>query len=1174
MWITKDINIPDEIIDAQKKGELVIFAGAGVSTPSPSDLPNFEKLAKEISQGLIPFDNSISVDTYLGKLQNKGINVHKKTIEILTNPDSRPCSYHKNLLNLFSSDQIRIVTTNFDDHFRSVSNNEDIPFFSAPAVPLGRDFSGIVHLHGNVKNRPKDLVLTDSDFGKAYFTDGWATNFLRGLFANYVVLFIGFSASDPVMKYIARGLGSNNRNRYAFTEEGHSDHWEHLQIKNIEYPQSRHDLLEQAIMVWVDRINMGAFEQRRLIKDIAEKPPELNGVEESYILGQLSDELGAQHYFDFAKDYKWVEWMDTHNKLEPIFINQILLTPFMHRLANWFSSFVNIDSEKMMKMIMEKNSINDFFIHYIVRELRNQKDDLSSKLLGKWLTVYLGHINHHKKEDHIDYFVNGLNYPKNKELILVLFEYLTRPVTKYEKKFTLTENAEEFVDIKIELQGDIYWLEKLWKNTILPHLDYYAIPIINILISHLQMVTYLLKATGHENWDPVSFSRSAIEPHEQDNYRKEMDIIIDGCRDAIEYIIKNNSKLATEYIKQCFTSESKILRRISIHSLKFSEDIDTNQKLKWITKNNLLFDLELKHEVYQLIKLVYPNLDTRNKERFLDYIKTTFETKQNEDSINKESFRYEEFNLYFWLTLSDGNCELAHKYFNQAKENNMSFDVREYPDFTHWSSSGEFKSFTSSVNDINILSKDPNNDEDFEWLLTYQDNNDYFDNRDAFINTVSFTIESNNNWGWKLLNKLCTSSKYRDSDLWCAILKGYNQINLKEKELFTLSKAILDYCDLNKFRFFIANFYEHQTSIMEFNIQLSIDVIIQVFEKMISSMKTSNTINTEDIYTQAINHPIGKFTEFFLSLFIKGNNNKQIQDKIKNNVFLKLLGRNNEHSIMGKLILTNRLHVLMNIDESWSIQNIIPLFDARIDKELSKEVWNSYVYGGRWNERILKSLFPCLKSILLYTNELKNATQKGIFQICSSILFYSSEYNKPLIEYFYELGIAQNFELMTFHISNILPQLEQPVVEKVWKDWLKDYITSRLDNIPVPMNETEFSKIITLLPFLEPNLEEFVNLIISSNRQVNLVDSHIFYEISNSKLGEKFPQLLLSYLEFILKDMTIEFYYYDDAFEIMNQIHDSLNEKDARFKAVCEYLMAFNIKKSEETLKRYQKKFG
>jgi hypothetical protein len=39
------------------------------------------------------------------------------------------------------------------------------------------------------------MVLTDSDFGSAYLTEGWATRFLQRLFTHNVVMFIGYSHS-------------------------------------------------------------------------------------------------------------------------------------------------------------------------------------------------------------------------------------------------------------------------------------------------------------------------------------------------------------------------------------------------------------------------------------------------------------------------------------------------------------------------------------------------------------------------------------------------------------------------------------------------------------------------------------------------------------------------------------------------------------------------------------------------------------------------------------------------------------------------------------------------------------------------------------------------------------------------------------------------------------------
>jgi NAD-dependent SIR2 family protein deacetylase len=56
-------NIPNELIDAQKRGELLFFCGAGVSVPA--GLPSFEKLTKNVAEKLYALDSD---DNEISKL--------------------------------------------------------------------------------------------------------------------------------------------------------------------------------------------------------------------------------------------------------------------------------------------------------------------------------------------------------------------------------------------------------------------------------------------------------------------------------------------------------------------------------------------------------------------------------------------------------------------------------------------------------------------------------------------------------------------------------------------------------------------------------------------------------------------------------------------------------------------------------------------------------------------------------------------------------------------------------------------------------------------------------------------------------------------------------------------------------------------------------------------------
>lgn len=200
-----DIDFPEPLLAALRDGKLVIFAGAGVSMGEPSRLPNFPDLAREVAAGTgQTLQKSEPVDRFLGRLQHTGVEVHALAAQALSREDLKPTESHRDLLRLaFGVGQVRVVTTNFDQLFEQASKDvlDSSPeVFRAPALPLGNDFKGIVHVHGEVSH-PGGMVLTDQDFGRAYLTEGWARRFLVALFRQFTVLFVGYGHNDMVRNH-------------------------------------------------------------------------------------------------------------------------------------------------------------------------------------------------------------------------------------------------------------------------------------------------------------------------------------------------------------------------------------------------------------------------------------------------------------------------------------------------------------------------------------------------------------------------------------------------------------------------------------------------------------------------------------------------------------------------------------------------------------------------------------------------------------------------------------------------------------------------------------------------------------------------------------------------------------------------------------------------------------
>jgi hypothetical protein len=157
------VRLPDPVRIALENGSLVIFAGAGISMPPPANLPSFAGLTHEISQSNLAMPGK--EDQILGKLKRAGTDVHRVAAAKLDNPTTRPTEGHKQILRLFGTlEKVRIVTTNFDNHFsdaaRKVFRKGIVTEFHAPALPLGDNFEGIVYLHGTAKD-PRTMVLSE-----------------------------------------------------------------------------------------------------------------------------------------------------------------------------------------------------------------------------------------------------------------------------------------------------------------------------------------------------------------------------------------------------------------------------------------------------------------------------------------------------------------------------------------------------------------------------------------------------------------------------------------------------------------------------------------------------------------------------------------------------------------------------------------------------------------------------------------------------------------------------------------------------------------------------------------------------------------------------------------------------------------------------------------------------
>ena len=188
------IGIPLKLVDAANKNELVIFAGAGVSSPG---IPVFEKVVEEALEKVKhKHDKIASLPERLDRVQRDRTKVKQLVANVISEYQKKSRSQnHQTLLNFFKNkDKIRIVTTNYDSNFYEAAQAlklEGLQQYCQPNLPFGDEFKGIVYLHGRIDDTDS-MIMTQTDFSEAYLNRQRTRLFLQELFNQYTVLFQSF----------------------------------------------------------------------------------------------------------------------------------------------------------------------------------------------------------------------------------------------------------------------------------------------------------------------------------------------------------------------------------------------------------------------------------------------------------------------------------------------------------------------------------------------------------------------------------------------------------------------------------------------------------------------------------------------------------------------------------------------------------------------------------------------------------------------------------------------------------------------------------------------------------------------------------------------------------------------------------------------------------------------
>lgn len=317
--------IPEDLLLAHARGEVLFVAGAGVS--KPAGLPDFRELVLKVYEELDPAaypaisgqtnlekGNLLDVqkaevrrfqeceyDVVLGMLERRldgrqtaQSRVRQKAREILRPDGLRPAPIHRALMRLSGQGgAVRIITTNFDLVLEDAARRMRLPVqtYALGGIPRPRptgsqEFTGVMHIHGALDRNPRrtpDLILSDQDFGEFYLRRRIVSDLIYDAARLYSLVLVGYSASDPPMRYLLNAVSADRphfgdlKELFIFVPMDGEDpvklaDWRARGITPIQY-ESRsndHSQLQRTLVQWaeISAINSSQSRVDRKLKNI------------------------------------------------------------------------------------------------------------------------------------------------------------------------------------------------------------------------------------------------------------------------------------------------------------------------------------------------------------------------------------------------------------------------------------------------------------------------------------------------------------------------------------------------------------------------------------------------------------------------------------------------------------------------------------------------------------------------------------------------------------------------------------------------------------------------------------------------------------------------------------------------------------------------------------------
>jgi hypothetical protein len=957
------------------------------------------------------------------------------------------------------------------------------------------------------------------------------------MFARYTVLFIGYSHSDVVVSYLGRGLRADSP-RFVLTDDPDSLRWRRLGITPVAYPNpdGSHQAVAEAVRGWASWASMGLLEHRQRVAGLVATAPSRVPEEMSYLEAVIADRGTVGFFTEHARGPEWLAWAAAQREFQNLFDGAAEGSDCTRVLAFWFAERYVMEeglSDEAWALVSGARGVlgpdlwNAIGFHLHSRPAAPPRPGW----LSRWLVLMAQNAPRSSSVPWVEYALMKAAWPQERAAALLLFDYLTEPRAQLHPSFALPGGR-----VEVELRGDRWSLGEAWANVFVPRLAEAARDLIVVVDRQLRRAHAVLRAVGatRPGWDPMCFSRSAIEPHPQDDMPESTNLLIDAARDCLESLLARDPDAGVAYLHLWADADVPLLRRLAVHGWIQRTDVDASTKLSWLRSRRWLFDHQLHHEVFALIAATIPHATGPVADALVADAAV--------GPPGSEHQEHEAYNALARIAQHAPGLESARVALAEAQDRHPEYAEPSHPDLTGWvevgwvrpqppMGSGELHRLiqdnpAAAISELRRKTSQPGG-------------GDWGDALDLISDTVR-------DWPSDGL-AIFDASGGDQPDVLSAVVRGWGAASADNTDGPTIIDK-LSRTDLSAIYRDVARMLSgsgQSQSATPVKWQEIPDARLLAAQIWALSADTSANQDAEDWLAQAINHPAGQLAQFWVNAVAAdwqaaGDNWSGMPAATRDRLEAMLAGRG-AGTEMVEVIFASQLHFFRAADFGWSLEHVLPLLDWA-DPARARRTWHGFLAWGRPDSQLLAAgLRDQYIQAATRAADFPDNLRRQLYGHLSAVALHTPDPatrgRARILTASVEVTVRVAWmDQIGWHLAT----LPAGAVEQHWRSWMQQYWEDRQASIPTQLTTEEATAMAPWAICLTESLEEGVRL--ATATPAGLAEHSLLLQKLTSERIDQAPSPIAKLVSHLLRGTQAPFYY---CHEIQRIVHELTNGAEA-----------------------------